>query len=65
MEQGLADGPWSLTDHGKKAESKLKANPCDLESWNSLVREAQVSVVMCCVGGQTHGGIGSKKPGWF
>lgn len=42
VEQGLADGPWSLTEHGKKAELKLKTNPYDLECWNILVREAQV-----------------------
>ena len=38
----LAEGPWSLTDHGKKAEKKVKENPYDLESWSVLVREAQV-----------------------
>ena len=42
VERGLADGPWSLSDHGKKCELKLKSNPYDLESWNMLVREAQV-----------------------
>lgn len=43
VEQGLAKGPWSFTDHGKKAEEKIRANPHDVESWNVLVREAQVS----------------------
>lgn len=43
VEQGLAKGPWSFTDHGKKAEERIKANPHDVESWNVLVREAQVS----------------------
>ena len=38
----MAGGPWSLTDHGKKAEMKLQANPYDLESWSVLIREAQV-----------------------
>ena len=42
VEQGLAEGPWSFSDHGKKCETKLKSNPYDLESWNVLVREAQV-----------------------
>ena len=42
VEQGLADGPWSFSEHGKKCEAKLKSSPYDLECWNVLVREAQV-----------------------
>lgn len=44
LEAGLAAGPWSLTDYGKRAEMKLKTNPYDLESWSVLLREAQVSL---------------------
>lgn len=44
MEQGLAEGPWSLTDHGRRAEMKLKSNLYDLEAWSVLVREAQVLI---------------------
>ena len=45
VERGLARGPWSLTEHGKKAEERLKTSPNDVESWNVLVREAQVSII--------------------
>ena len=44
VEAGLAEGPWSLTDHGRRAEVKLRSNPYDLEAWSVLVREAQVSI---------------------
>ena len=44
VERGLAEGPWSLTDHGKKAEQRLNGHPYDLEAWNVLIREAQVTV---------------------
>ena len=40
--KALIDGPWSTTEHGKKAEMKLEKNPCDVESWSVLIREAQV-----------------------
>ena len=40
--KGLIEGPWSTTEHGKKAEMKLEKNPCDVESWSILIREAQV-----------------------
>lgn len=43
VEVGLAEGPWSLTDHGRRAEMKLRTNQYDLEAWSVLVREAQVS----------------------
>ncbi len=50
VEVGLAGGPWSLTDHGKKAEEKIRTNPYDWESWNVLIREAQVGLFVCvCV----------------
>ena len=42
VEVGLAEGPWSLTDHGRRAEMKLKSNLYDLEAWSVLIREAQV-----------------------
>jgi len=38
----ISESPWSLTDHGKKAELKLKSNIFDLEAWSVLCREAQV-----------------------
>ena len=43
VEVGLAEGPWSLTDHGRRAETKLRSNLYDLEAWSVLVREAQVN----------------------
>ena len=43
VEVGLAEGPWSLTDHGRRAEMKLKSNLYDLEAWSVLIREAQVT----------------------
>ena len=43
VEVGLAEGPWSLTDHGRRAEMKLKSNLYDLEAWSILIREAQVT----------------------
>ncbi len=46
VEVGLSGGPWSLTDHGKKAEQKIKTNPYDLESWSVVIREAQVNCVL-------------------
>jgi hypothetical protein len=49
VERGLAEGPWSLNDHGKKCETKLKSNPYDLECWNVLVREAQVWIFISSV----------------
>ena len=42
QEVGLASGPWSLTDHGKRAEMKINHNPFDIDSWEVLLREAQV-----------------------
>ena len=42
VEVGLAEGPWSLTDHGRRAEMKLRSNVYDLEAWSVLIREAQV-----------------------
>ena len=44
VEVGLAEGPWSLTDHGRRAEMKLKSNLYDLEAWSVLIREAQVKM---------------------
>ena len=41
----MPSGPWALTDHGKRAEMKIKNNPYDLDSWAVLLREAQV----CCI----------------
>lgn len=40
----ISESTWSLTDHGRKAEAKLKSNIYDLEAWSVLIREAQVSV---------------------
>ena len=34
---------WSTTERGRKAEDKLIESPYDIESWGTLVREAQVS----------------------
>lgn len=47
-EVDVLSGSWSLTDHGNKAESKIRISPFDLESWNVLVREAQVSYNDMC-----------------
>lgn len=44
VEVGLAEGPWSLTDHGRRAEIKLRSNMYDLEAWSVLIREAQVKL---------------------
>lgn len=41
----ISESPWSLTDHGRKAEVKLKSNVYDLEAWSVLIREAQVMVM--------------------
>lgn len=38
----ISESPWSLTEHGRKAELKLKSNVYDLEAWSILIREAQV-----------------------
>ena len=38
----ISESPWSLTEHGRKAEIKLKSNVYDLEAWSILIREAQV-----------------------
>ena len=35
----------SKTERGQKAEQRLLADPYDTESWNVLLREAQVR---CC-----------------
>jgi len=32
---------WSTTERGRKAEDKLIESPYDIESWGTLVREAQ------------------------
>lgn len=39
----ISESPWSLTEHGRKAEIKLKSNIYELEAWSVLIREAQVS----------------------
>lgn len=41
----ISESPWSLSDHGRKAEVKLKSNVYDLEAWSVLIREAQVMVM--------------------
>ena len=41
----ISESPWSLTDHGRKAEIKLKSNVYDLEAWSVLIREAQVTQI--------------------
>lgn len=33
---------WSTTERGRKSEEKLIEAPYDIESWGTLVREAQV-----------------------
>ena len=43
----VSESPWSLTDHGRKAEIKLKSNVYDLEAWSVLIREAQVRTKKC------------------
>lgn len=39
----ISESPWSLTEHGRKAELKLKSNVYDLEAWSILIREAQTT----------------------
>ena len=34
-----------MTDHGKRAEMKISMNPFDLDSWEVLLREAQVYLI--------------------
>jgi len=46
-EKGLTSGPWSLTDQGQLAELKLKNKPYDLDSWETLIKEAQVRRDKC------------------
>ena len=41
----ISESPWSLTEHGRKAELKLKSNVYDLEAWSVLIREAQVRIL--------------------
>ena len=45
----VSESPWSLTDHGRKAELKLKSNVYDLEAWSVLIREAQVREILVVV----------------
>ncbi|XP_065896661.1 cleavage stimulation factor subunit 3-like [Dysidea avara] len=45
-EKGLTTGPWSLTDQGQLAELKLKNKPYDLDSWETLIKEAQTSALI-------------------
>ena len=35
---------WSVEEQGKKAEERLTVDPYDVEAWNKLIREAQVSL---------------------
>ena len=35
---------WSVEEQGKKAEERLAVDPYDVEAWNKLIREAQVSL---------------------
>lgn len=37
-----SDESWSMTDYGKRAEAKISVHPFDLDSWEVLLREAQV-----------------------
>ena len=43
----ISESPWSLTEHGRKAEVKLKSNVYDLDAWSILLREAQVLLILC------------------
>ena len=45
----ISESVWSLTDHGRKAETKLKSNIYDLEAWSILIREAQVNKLQFCL----------------
>ncbi|XP_065826444.1 cleavage stimulation factor subunit 3-like [Oscarella lobularis] len=37
----LADLSWSRNEAGRKCEESLKTKPYDVDSWNTLIREAQ------------------------